>query len=367
MKKKLLFKFCAICMIGVFLLGGCSSKKEETKATSSEKNEVTEDNDKQLVKSDDEETKEQVEETTDETTEETTQESAETTDETIEETEETEETNEAWKVVADSMVSHNTHIEGFINETSGITVGFAGEIHYTEDGGASWPKSENSSYCRFCLDIVDEQLAWSGGNGNHVRVSKDGGKTWSEVTDINLDGCHSNIDFINDTTGWVCTASRCAITTDGGTTWTEITLPEGMDAIAATALRTSKDGYILTVGGQLYITADAGATWSMQDLDIQSYNIINLDLEPQLSRNDIAVADMTFSDEQNGMIVFSGIEQGKGTKIYCLRTSDGGVTWDSELVTLVDNFNPTKVFLTSDGKYLTLGSITKRIVVYKHE
>lgn len=346
MKRRVLHSICIICMTGAFLLTSCSSEK-------SEKVEV---NDTQLEKTDVTSKGKKTEEFVENET--IGNEAQELTEQDVKE-------EEKWSVVVDTTAPDNSHIEGFINETSGISVGFSGEIHYTEDAGATWPKAENTSWCRFCLDIVNEQLAWCGGNGNHVRVSNDGGKNWTAVTDLDLGAQHNNIDFIDDTTGWVCTPNRCARTIDGGTTWTEIVLPEGMEDIAATALRTEKDGYILTVGGQLYITSDAGTTWSMQDIALDNYKIVNLELEPKLAKKDVAVADMIFTDEMNGMIIFSGMEKGKGTKVYCLRTTDGGVNWTPEQINLVDDFVPTKVFLTSDGSYLTLGSIDKRIVVYK--
>lgn len=272
---------------------------------------------------------------------------------------------QSWKTIIDTQISFNTNIEGFLNEQYGISVGVSGEIHYSADGGKTWPKAENTSMCRFSLDIVDENLSWCGGNGNGVRVSRDGGKTWTAVTDANLGGGHSNIDFVDDTTGWITTLSKCAFTKDGGTTWTELTLPEDLKGIAATCLRTPLDGYILTHDGLLFTTADGGATWSKKDLEIKNYEVYDLKNNPGLNRINLALADISFTDKDNGIIVFTGMEPGKGYKTWCLTTSNGGADWTSELIPAIEGFSPVKVFLSGDGQYLTLGSLSKRMIVMK--
>jgi photosystem II stability/assembly factor-like uncharacterized protein len=83
----------------------------------------------------------------------------------------------AWQVVETASFSHPVYYGGFMDESFGITVGYTGEIHYITDGGVNWPQAQNPSMCRFGLDIVDSQTAWNCGNGGHVHVSIDGGKT----------------------------------------------------------------------------------------------------------------------------------------------------------------------------------------------
>ena len=271
----------------------------------------------------------------------------------------------SWTVVLDNKISHPTNIAGFLNETYGLTVGYNGEIHYTNDGGKTWPRSENSSLCRFCLDIVDENLAWSGGNGNNVRMTKDGGKTWSAVSDIKLKGGHSNIDFVDDTNGWITSLSNGAVTKDGGATWTELNLPEDVKGIAAICLRTPEDGYLLSHNGMFFITADGGKTWNKQDLGFEKYKIVDQKNKSGLYKNNFALADISFSDESNGIIVFVGPEPGNGMKTWCLTTADGGATWTSELLTPVEGFSPARVFITGDCNYITLGTNDNRVIVLK--
>lgn len=275
--------------------------------------------------------------------------------------------NTDWTPVVDTKLTHDTYIEGFLNERFGVTVGYSGRIFYTENAASEWQKAENSSMCRFCLDIVNESLIWCGGNGGHVRVSKDGGKTWDKVSDVSLGTAHTNIDFLDDTTGWIANAERLSMTTDGGQTWNPLTLPEAMAPIATIALQSPTKGYLLTIEGQLFVTADAGESWELSDIALSSYGITDTAKQPKLTKQDVAIADMSFTDENNGLIVFSGIKTGEGRKVFCTRTSDGGKNWLGEELPLLKEFSPTKVFLTSDGKYLTLGSKDKKLVVYRYQ
>jgi photosystem II stability/assembly factor-like uncharacterized protein len=274
-----------------------------------------------------------------------------------------------WTVVNDLKVDHPTYSEGFLNENYGITVGYVGEIHYTTDGGQTWPRAENKSMCRFCLDIMDENTAWAGGNGGNVRVTRDGGKTWTAVSDINLGSVHTHICFVDDNTGWVCTASKFASTVDGGATWTEMAVPEGADSIAAINLRTADDGYLLTRGGLLFTTKDGGQTWSKQDLGFADLDIADgKNKTGYLFETSVSNAEIRFSDENNGYVVLLGIIPGEGYKVFYMKTSDGGTTWStSDLKPVTGINNPSSLFITKDGKLMTLSTPNKHIVVLRHD
>lgn len=269
-----------------------------------------------------------------------------------------------WSKVSDFSITHASNIAGFLNDQFGITVGYSGEVHYSNDAGQTWLEGENSSMCLFCLDIVDENIAWAGGNGDNVRITRDGGKTWTEVSDVALGTTHSNIDFVDDTTGWIATLSKLAATQDGGQTWTEMALPEDGASIAAICLRTAEDGYLLTPEGMLFTTSDGGTTWSGQDLGLADYHIVNQKQEVALNKSNIAIADISFSDENNGSIVFTSILSEGGYATYVLTTTDGGQSWESELLSDI-GINPAKVFLSGDSNFLTLSDFTNNTVVMK--
>ncbi len=279
----------------------------------------------------------------------------------------TQENPAGWAVALDFEISHATNMCGFLNEDFGITVGYAGEAHYTNDGAKKWPPASNNSMCLFALDIVDSKTAWAAGNGNDVRMTSNGGSTWGRRQDAEIGTRHSFIDFVDDKNGWVANLSKLAATSDGANTWEEITLPEKADSIAAICLRTPECGYLMTRGGLLFTTVDGGASWTEQDLDFSQYNISdNKGNIGVLNKKDIALADISFADENNGTIVFSGMIPGEGIITVCLITADGGKTWKP--VPMPDvGFPVKKVFLTSDGQYLTLGSDSNQTAVLKRQ
>lgn len=248
-----------------------------------------------------------------------------------------------WKVILQTKVTHQTSVAGFLNETFGITAGPHGEVHYSIDGGKTWPKAKNSSLCRYGLDILNESLAWTTGNGGHVRVSTDGGKNWQALSDLNIS---QYICFLDEKTGWVASQTkRLWATANGGQTWTELTPPQDAKSFVAMTLRTADDGYVLDKSGVLHTTRDGGQTWSSQSLGLKKKIFMT-------SR--LPTAAMRFFDSDHGLIVLSL----KGNKnIVATRTADGGNTWKQEHV-------PSTIgmpFLTHDGTMLTVsfaGSIT---------
>jgi photosystem II stability/assembly factor-like uncharacterized protein len=245
-----------------------------------------------------------------------------------------------WKVVlrTERVDAESPLVAGFIDEQHGIVVGVNGEIHYTLDGGASWPDAENNSACRFGLDIVDEQLAWAVGNNGQIRVSTDGGQNWLPVTDVL--GRTNMAAFVDETTGWAAGMTKINATGDGGLTWTELILPEGVGKIAAIDLLPGGRGYLMDSKGVLYVTADGGETWNAG---------IPLGFDKDVFVGDsLPLAAVRFTDPDHGVIILS-LEYSGGTMI-ALRTEDGGGTWTEESL-------PVKLgalFLTHDGGLLTV-------------
>lgn len=249
-----------------------------------------------------------------------------------------------WKIVRELAIKHPCTVVGFLNANQGVTVGYAGEVHYTRDGGQSWPRAVNSSMCRFGLDIVNEKLAWNCGNGGHVRVSKDGGETWKEVTnfgDFEPEHCRF-LSFIDEQTGWIASTWRLAVTTDGAKTWKEMDSPAGDQDTAAIFLRTPNDGYMLDVTGVLYVTQDGCKTWSTRKLPLNGKKML---------KYGAPAAAIQFSDADHGIVVLTL----KASGILAYTTDDGGKTWSKEVV--AEKLNGF-LNLSHDGKILT---VTKQV------
>jgi photosystem II stability/assembly factor-like uncharacterized protein len=268
----------------------------------------------------------------------------------------TEEVQGPWQIVGTTSYRHAVQYGGFLNPSHGLTVGYAGEVHYTTDGGAKWPTSVNHSMCRFGLEIVDDQVAWHCGNGGHVRRSTDGGKTWEAVTNFGANEPNHcrYLSFLDENIGWAAAPAQLAATRDGGQTWQEITLPDGILMIVAIDLRTPQDGYLLGSSGKLYVTGDGGQSWTVQEPEFMQDAFVGKMPSP--------LAVMRFIDDKHGLVVLPRGNADEGVYVWSAYTEDGGATWQQDQV-LLEKGIPF-LYLARDGSTLTvLNTVSKEMTI----
>ncbi len=261
---------------------------------------------------------------------------------------------EPWQLLLTLQAPPLIQLAGFFDSNFGITIGDDSNVHYTEDGGASWQPSSISAFQLFGLDIVDRNTAWTCGNGT-LQVTSDSAKTWQSKTDFGAhfpDQCRF-LSFLDAQTGWAATSIRLATTADGAASLTDGIIPEGADRIAAISLFEIGNGYLLAQSGDLFFTADNGQTWKAAGA---------------LPLKDIAIADknppvaaMRFTDAGHGVIIIPSAGGGS-SQVTAFHTTDGGATWTQEIVTGVFGFP----VVAHDGKTLTLYTITSKILVYQY-
>ncbi|MBN1797350.1 MAG: hypothetical protein JW822_02155 [Spirochaetales bacterium] len=263
-----------------------------------------------------------------------------------------------WSVVNQSEVDFKVTTAGFADENTGITVGYAGECHFTTDGGQNWPRGENESYCRFGLEIINNSAAFSCGNAGHVRFSADGGKTWQSVTDfgeMEPKQCRY-LSFSDSKSGWIASAQVLAATTDQGSSWNELELPEGIGGIKAIDTWSADSGCILDNNYNLYFTEDGGRTWQQQKIQIHTEGI-----DKKVGRAPNTA--MRFTDRNKGVIITMAIDNDE-TKLIEMSTTDGGKTWTEEKLPL-ETFESSVLFLTRNAKVLTVYDVVNGITVLK--
>lgn len=259
-----------------------------------------------------------------------------------------------WEIAKTLEIKQKNNIGGFYNENYGLTVGYSGTIYYTNDGGENWNKSNNSSFCRFGLYIVNDKVAYNCGNGRHVRKTTDGGVNWKAVTDFgDSEPNHCRyLSFIDENTGWIGSPSKVAITKDGGNTWNDIKLPDGIGDILTIDLVNENSGYLIDSNENLYITKDGGQTWNSKKLNVNNMN------------NTVYYTNgsyLRFTDEKNGVLFYENKDNGA---VKCAYTKDGGDTWKEKNMPEADVTNG--YYLSSDGKILTItGDFGREMTVLK--
>ena len=265
-------------------------------------------------------------------------------------------TKSDYETVKDIDISHKMYYAGFLNKDFGITVGYSGEIHYSTDGGDSWPIGENKSMCRFGLGIVNEDVAYCVGNGGHVRRTADGGKTWQPVTDFgqNVPNQCRYVSFIGEDEGWIASNMDIGSTTDGGKTWTTVSKPKECSEIVGIYLQNKDIAYVLDDKDKMYITEDGAKTWKVQDFEADGYEAI-IWKAPAISIN--------FTDIQNGNVYYFD----KNKKLCCATTKDGGNKWtqkempdiEGEEIFVSRDENTISIISGGNKKIQVLDKITK--------
>lgn len=269
-----------------------------------------------------------------------------------------------YQLVRETNPASSVHIEGFLDENFGVAVGYSGATFYTEDGGATWTESENTSMCRFCLDIIRKDLIFSGGNGSDVRMSRDGGKIFEVLQDAKgLFSINTGISFTDEKVGWVCTNDKLVMTTDGTENWSTVTTPKEIKKIGAIELLSEKEGYVLATNGSLYFTKDGGTSWKETNVSLATYGAYNASTKKsEMKKASVATAAMAFLDERNGRIALICNQKDGTIKVYVITTTDGGENYVSEQIALPDGFTPSRIYLSENGQFLTIGGTGKALV-----
>lgn len=262
-----------------------------------------------------------------------------------------------WELVLEKQIDHSMRVTAFLDAQFAVTGGpsDSGKAFYSVDGGQSWTQADSSAECLFGLDIVNTRVVWQCSSGP-VRVSTDGAHTWQPVSDYGS-FCRQ-LSFLNADTGWIAGIDQLAVTQDGGVTWTPVNLPETSRAIAAIALRTPTDGYLLDITGTLYITSDGGVTWSSHVLPLHLG-------ENQLPDHDTASSAVRFVDAEHGLVIVHDVDN-QHSQIVALSTSDTGQTWHQEVI-IEEAPIMVSVYLSHDASTLTVADkFTSQIVVLHH-
>jgi photosystem II stability/assembly factor-like uncharacterized protein len=259
---------------------------------------------------------------------------------------------------------------GFLNESYCIAGCHRGIIYYTMDGGNNWIKANNppSDGSISNLEILNENLAWCLGVGCFRRTT-DGAKNWIELP------YHAwyymenlPLSFINESIGWYAKRNKLFETMDGGIHWTEVSLQiEDIQNIIAIDLLSEDTGYILLNTGILCQTKDGGRTWDNVQLPLNGKELIKTlayNYEDPVYLNQVGA--VRFLNTMHGIVILYAVKPEKG--YFILETSDGGKTWKEEKLPDIGTIPSGSVFLSPDGKYLTINDINlNKIFLFMHE
>ncbi len=273
-----------------------------------------------------------------------------------------------WSAILQPEIKQTVRMAAFLNESFGVTGGYSstGKTHYTNDGGATWTKNEESGGCLYGIEVVDPNVVWVCGRMKGVsfrtpgglRASTDGGKTLGDSSNYETVPGECPLSFLDDKRGWISQNNKVSETVDGGLNFTEISLPEGIGKIRGIGVYEQDGdmaGCVLSEDGTLCITRDHGVSWTKSTLPLKekydSYKPGKFESVP---------AAIRFFDKDNALVVISLVGDGEPL-IIGFRTADGGMTWTDELI----GKGHGSIYLSPDGHYVTSYNAANKITVYR--
>ncbi|MBN8584355.1 MAG: T9SS type A sorting domain-containing protein [Ignavibacteria bacterium] len=103
----------------------------------------------------------------------------------------------------------------FINVNTGWVVSYNNKIFRTTNAGLNWDSVANTP--GVCLHFINAFTGWTGGDNGDIYKTTNGGLNFYQQSIPVTGGFFTDIEFVNDTTGWAVDVYAILHTTNGGT------------------------------------------------------------------------------------------------------------------------------------------------------
>jgi photosystem II stability/assembly factor-like uncharacterized protein len=192
------------------------------------------------------------------------------------------------------------------------------KMNQENSGGLSKDNSGAENHCTIFTiaeSPKDKNVIWAGTDDGNVQVTKDGGKTWSNVT-ANILGLPKNTWCYHLEASNFNAGSAYAVfdghtkndyqayaykTTDYGKTWTSI-ITKDIDGFTRSLQEDYENENLLFLGTEkgLYITVDGGKNWSKFENNMPAASVFYLDLHKKTN-------DLVMATHGRGIIILDDI------------------------------------------------------------
>jgi photosystem II stability/assembly factor-like uncharacterized protein len=194
----------------------------------------------------------------------------------------------------------------FVDTNVGWSVGNAGIILKTTDGGNHWynqPTGVSSNLVK--IQMLSNLIGWVVGDNGVILKTINGGEDWQIVPSGTTYYNFNDVAFVNENVGWVVGDwGRILKTINGGTSWitTVFTYQGSSYEFSGIYMLNEQNGWIVSKGNLFLSTNDSGTNWIVHTEGSNS-----------------GFSDIQFTDDLHGWISTS--------QPKILKTSDGGLTW----------------------------------------
>ncbi|MBS1552986.1 MAG: T9SS type A sorting domain-containing protein [Bacteroidetes bacterium] len=181
-------------------------------------------------------------------------------------------------------VSDNINDIFFLDSLNGWLVTPNGHILMTANGGDNWDIQKDSAGNLYSVQFLNSLTGYVLGNGLHGIIYKTttAGLIWNLIHDFSPAGIFTDMSFINQDTGWVCSADPfdggVFRTTDGGFNWNQ-QFNYGTENPNRIFFINKDTGWTSNGSGRkLYKTINGGANWNhvyTSSIQIQSLFFLN--------------------------------------------------------------------------------------------
>ena len=240
----------------------------------------------------------------------------------------------SWKTLPNAPFRNGRHEDiFFVNENYGWVVNLLGQIFKTADGGKTWIKQYEQAGARFrSVGFADSSNGWAGTLDNALLYqTKNGGNTWTPVPNIpnprpagicGISVVNANVIYAS---GRYDGPARVIKSIDGGTTWAVMDLAAQAKTLIDCYFWSPDSGMVVGGNGTIadlnflnaviVTTFDGGKTW-------------------QTRRRTTRIGEwcwkISFPSRRTGYV---SLESAANSRGYCLKTTDGGLTWQEKLIT----------------------------------